>query len=259
MSDQSVKSPSYLLLMLEGRAFLGLGTFFAAYPFLSFTPKGDGHPVLVLPGLLSSDYATGPLRFFLKNRGYAPHRWRLGTNMGDPEDLIRVEERIAELYNRYQTKVSLIGWSLGGVYARAAARAMPQCVRQVITLASPFAGLTAKSNAKWVYELVSGKNADEVDPALLLRIRERPPVPSTAIYSQYDGVVSWQHCMEQNPGPLNENVAVYGSHFGMGHNPSVLACIADRLAQPIGSWAPFEKPPFSPFIYPKTQETIPEQ
>ncbi len=246
----TVKAPSLGLLMLESRAVFGLTGFVLAYPLLKTTPKGDGHPVLVLPGLMASDFSTGPLRYFLKDRNLSPHRWRLGTNMGNTHDVEKVKNRVLELHERYGQKVSIVGWSLGGVYARAIAHDIPEHIRMVITLASPYKGLMEPSHAKWFYQLVKGKDADEIDPHLLEKLKQSPPVPFTSIYSKLDGVVSWRHCIEDEHNEQTENVEVYASHFGMGLNPSVMACLADRLAQKEGEWHRFVPPKWSPFIYP---------
>ncbi|MEM1137686.1 MAG: hypothetical protein AAGI07_17745, partial [Bacteroidota bacterium] len=208
-----ITAPSWWLLMLESRAFLGLTGLVLAYPFLKFTPKGDRHPVLVLPGLMASDFSTSPLRYFLKDRNLSPHRWRLGANMGNPEDLIKVEARIKELQKRYNKKVSIVGWSLGGVYARAVAHDIPECIRMVITLGSPYKGLMQPSLAKWFYKLVKGKEAEKIDPYLIEKLKEVPPVPFTSIYSKYDGIVSWQYCIEDF---LNRSAA---SGLSAGRDP----------------------------------------
>jgi pimeloyl-ACP methyl ester carboxylesterase len=135
-----VGPPSRLLLALEVRAIWELQAFFATYPLLRRAPRGDGHPVLVLPGLAASDVSTRPLRTLLKELGYAAHGWKQGTNNG-PRDGVEagMEARLTELAQRYQRKVSLIGWSLGGIFARELARRSPELVRQVITLGSAFA------------------------------------------------------------------------------------------------------------------------
>jgi pimeloyl-ACP methyl ester carboxylesterase len=248
--QSDVKSPSLALLMLESRAVFGLTGFVLSYPFLKLTPRGDKHPVLVLPGLMASDFSTGPLRYFLKGRSFSPHRWRLGTNMGDPQDLEKVKDRIKELHKRYGQKVSVVGWSLGGVYARAVAHDIPEHIKMVITMGSPYKGLLEPSHARWFYKLVKGNGADNIDPHLIEKLKETPPVPFTSIYSKLDGIVSWQYCIEDKLGAFTENVEVYASHFGLGLNPSVMACLADRLSQKEGEWHQFIPPKWIPFIYP---------
>jgi pimeloyl-ACP methyl ester carboxylesterase len=246
-SDPSAP-PSRELLLLEVRAIWELGAFFSMAPLLRMAPRGDGHPVLVLPGLAASDTSTRPLRAFLKDRGYAAHGWKLGANHGPrPGAEVRMQQRLGELFERHGRKVSLIGWSLGGVFAREMARRAPGQVRGVITLGSPFASAPKASNAWRLYESLSGR--DVGDWPERERMRTPPPVPSSAIYSRSDGIVAWQGCLERE-GAQSENIEVEGSHCGLGHNPAVLYAIADRLAQAEGQWRPFDRSGLRGFVYP---------
>jgi pimeloyl-ACP methyl ester carboxylesterase len=247
--------PSRELLLLEARAILELHAFFVAYPLLRLAPRGDGHPVLVLPGLTASDRSTQPLRAFLRSQGYYVHGWKLGPNHGPrPGVEAKMQERLAELAERHGRKVSLVGWSLGGVFAREMARRAPDQVRALISLGSPFAGAPKASNAWQLYERVSGRRVD--DWPQRAHMRTAPPVPSTAIYSRSDGIVAWQGCLERE-GPHAENIEVEGSHCGLGHNPAVLYAIADRLAQPDGGWQPFERNGIRGLIYPDPKRDHP--
>jgi pimeloyl-ACP methyl ester carboxylesterase len=234
--------------MLEVRALWELGAFFSAYPLLRLSPRGDGHAVLVLPGMAASDSSTRPLRSFLDDLGYRSHGWGLGPNHGPRPGVMRqLHARLAELALRKGGKVSLIGWSLGGVLARELAREAPQHVRSVISLGSPFAGAPRASNAWKLYERLSGQPAGGGGEDRR-RMRAPPPVPATAIFTRSDGIVAWQGCLEQ-PGPLSENIEVEGSHCGLGHNPLALHAIADRLSQPEGAWRPFERRGARAFAY----------
>lgn len=237
--------------MLEVRAFWELGAFFAMAPLLRLAPAGDGHPVLVLPGLAASDVSTRPLRTFLRDRGYAAHGWDLGRNAGPrPGVEAAMQRRLAELHHRHGRKVSIIGWSLGGIFAREVARRAEQQVRCVITLGSPFAGEPRASHAWRIYEALSGLAVDE--HPWREAMKRPPPVPSTSIFSRSDGIVSWQGCLEQS-SPTTENIEVEGSHTGLGHNPAVLYAIADRLAQPESGWQPFDRSGARRFLYPDPQ------
>src|SRR5262245_41027928 len=141
LAAQALRPPSRTLMFLEGRAIHELGAFLGVLPLLSLAPRGDGHPVLVLPGLIASDVSTRPLRAFLRNRGYAVSGWKQGRNLVLRPGVQRaMTELVEELNDRHGRKVSLIGWSLGGLYARQLAKIMPHRVRTVITLGSPFAG-----------------------------------------------------------------------------------------------------------------------
>ena len=190
--------PSKTLMFLEGRAFHELGAFLGALPLLSLAPKGDGHPVLVLPGLVASDTSTRPLRSFLKNRGYAVSGWRQGRNLGLRDGVQHaMVDLVHELSDASGRKISLVGWSLGGLYARQLAKMMPDRVRSVITLGSPFAGHPKATNAWRVYEMASGRRADEEDHsvrrvACRKRRRCRPRRSSAAPTASAPGRAAWK-------------------------------------------------------------------
>ena len=233
-----IRAPGALLLALEGRAPWEFAASVAAAPWLRRLPKGDNHRVLVFPGLAANDVTTLPMRTFLRDRGYRASPWKQGLNLGPREGVLEAcRERLRELHAREQEPVSLIGWSLGGVYARELAKEMPECVRCVITLGSPFSGPPQATNAWWLFERVSGH--PEPDAAMLAALRQPPPVPTTSIYSRSDGVVAWQ-CSLNPASALAENVEVFASHIGLGLNPLAMMAIVDRLGQDPKRWRPFE-------------------
>ncbi|MGD9387126.1 MAG: alpha/beta hydrolase [Gammaproteobacteria bacterium] len=249
-AEERIGPPALLWQFLEGRAMLELGAMAWLYPLLRQAPRGDGHPVLVIPGFLASGSSTFPLRHFLKTLGYAAHRWKQGRNLGGVgETEERLVGRLKELRERYGRKVSVIGWSLGGMYARELAWIAPDHVRQVITMGSPFRNHTGTAVA-FLYEDVSGQSEAQMDPRLLARLSQPPPVPATSIYTRTDGVVHWR-CSLEHPSPTTENIRVPGSHCGLGHNPLALWAIADRLAQPEGDWQPFRRASLRRFAYPR--------
>lgn len=234
-----IAPPSKLWLLLEGRAAGELATTLALRPLLRRLPRGDGHPVLLLPGFLASDFSTRPLRGFLRDLGYWAHRWNLGRNFGIRDDLeARMAHRLEEVWQRHGRRVSLVGWSLGGVYARVLANRFPDRVRSVISLGAPFAADTKANNSWRLYEWITGQRLDEIPAERLAEFRDAPPVPTTSIFSRTDGIAAWQTCL-QPEGPLAESIQVPGSHLGLGFNPLVLYAIADRLAQPEDAWQPF--------------------
>jgi hypothetical protein len=245
---QALQPPSKTLLLLEGRALHELAAFLGALPLLRLAPRGDGHTVLVLPGLIASDVSTRPLRAFLKGQGYDVHGWGQGRNFGPrPGVERRMLAHVRELRRRSGRKVSLIGWSLGGLYARQLAKQCPDDVRLVITLGSPFNGSPRATNAWRIYEFTSGRSADEPHGASPLHAT--PPVPTTAIFSRTDGICAWQCCVEKE-GPQAENIEVQGSHCGLGHHPAVVYAVADRLAQPEGGWKPFDRTGWRSLVFP---------
>jgi pimeloyl-ACP methyl ester carboxylesterase len=199
-------------------------------------PEGDGHPVLVMPGMGASDLSTAPLRKQLGRMGYVVYGWAQGRNVGDEATIAALEERLADIRARHHQPVSLIGWSLGGIYARELAKRAAEDVRVVITLGSPFKGPYKASHVRHVYEALSGTKGSDARSA---RFAAPPPVPTTAVFSRQDGIVAWQRCVEP-PAAQTESVEVPGSHCGLGYNVLALYVIADRLAQPVGQWRPFE-------------------
>ena len=238
---QTLRPPSRTLMFLEGRAIHELGAFFGALPLLSLAPRGDGHPVLVLPGLVASDTSTRPLRSFLKNRGYAVSGWRQGRNLGLRHGVQHaMVDLVRELSDTHGRKVSLVGWSLGGLYARQLAKMMPDRVRSVITLGSPFANDVRATNATRLYEALSGEGVND-HPEIREAIAGDLLVPVTSIYSRTDGIVNYHTCLLR-PSETAENIEVHlASHVGLGVNPAALWAVADRLAQPEGEFKQFDR------------------
>jgi len=234
-----LRAPGLVRLALEWRAPWEYGTTLLAGPWLEQVPAGDGHPVLVFPGLMASDVSTKPLRRFLTRKGYVTYGWEHGSNLGPREGVLdHCMARVRELRRRHRRRISLIGWSLGGIYARELAKDFPRDVRQVITLGTPFTGHPKATNAWRLYELVTGHRIGA--PEIHEPLRQPPPVPTTSIYSRTDGVVAW-HCSVERGGARTENIEVEASHFGMGLNALAWYAIADRLAQPEGGWQPFDR------------------
>jgi pimeloyl-ACP methyl ester carboxylesterase len=232
-----MRAPGLLRLALEWRAPWEYAATLLAQPWLAQAPAGDGHPVLVFPGLMASDTSTRPLRRFLQSRGYVTAGWGLGANLGPRDGVLDAARAVLEHLRRsHRRKVSLIGWSLGGIYARELAKECERDVRLVITMGTPFTGHPKATNAWRLYELVTGHRIGE--PEIHEPLRVPPPVPTTSIFSRSDGVVAWQ-CSVEKSGPLRENVEIEASHFGLGLNPLAWWAIADRLAQPEGAWQPF--------------------
>lgn len=255
-SAEMIQAPRRALAMTEPlRGLWDLFTLPWAAPLLSTAPRGDGHPVLVLPGFLANDRSTWVLRQFLRGLGYETHGWGLGRNLGERtvgKDGERLLARLNEIHERSGRTVSLIGWSLGGFMVRMVAREVPDSVRQIITMGTAFAG-NPQATAAWVpklYQALTGASADDEHVRHHLAISATPPpVPSTAIFSRNDGVTAWQNCLEPESA-TTDNIEVYGSHSGLGVAPAALYAIADRLALPEGSWTPFDRSGWRRFVYP---------
>ncbi len=213
---------------------------------------GDGHGVLVFPGLSASDATTYPLRGYLGPSATFPRAGARASTSARARACWKHARRGLDGLARVSGgKVSLIGWSLGGVYARELAKELPQLVRGVITLGSPFAGPPKSTNAWRIYELTSGRKIEHEHGRFDLPTA--PPVPTTSIYSRSDGIVAWQGSVQQPDHGQTENIEVVASHFGLGLNPSAWWAVADRLAQPEGQWRPFDRTGLyglKSFIYP---------
>ena len=236
--QELVSAPGPLLMMMEARAPWEYAAMVAAAPWLNRLPVGDGHPVVVFPGLGASDMTTVPLRNFLRERGYTPYAWKQGFNFGPRHGVLEAcRDLVHHVADRHKERVSLIGWSLGGIYAREIAKEQPDHARCVITLGTPFGGHPRATNAWRFYEMVSGQSVH--DHALVDQIRQPPACPTTSIYSKTDGVVAWQ-CSINDTAPHTENIEVHASHIGMGMNPLALYAIADRLRQDPARWKRFD-------------------
>jgi pimeloyl-ACP methyl ester carboxylesterase len=247
-SPEGVRPPGAYLRALEARAPFEAMTSLALWPLLQAGPRGDGHAVLVLPGLVAHDASTRLLRNFLVQRGFAAHGWGQGINFGPRPHVVEAcVERVHFLYRQSGgRKVSLVGQSLGGVYARVLAGLAEDQVRCVVTLGSPITGSASTTNARRLYQAVSGRHAHH--PAYSALLKRAPQVPTTSIFSRSDGVVAWQASV-MDAHPLAENIEVFTSHTGMALAPAVLHAVGDRLAQPEGRWKPFERDGLLRYVY----------
>jgi pimeloyl-ACP methyl ester carboxylesterase len=238
-------------LALELRAPLEFAASFAAAPWLATAPRGDGHPVMVFPGFLATDFSTGPMRRLLRWLGHDVHGWGQGRNLRpSPEVIDKATARIIALRAQHGRRVSLVGWSLGGLYARELAKRAPGAVRCVVSLGSPFSGPLDTTRASGLFERINRGKEVALTPEDL---EAPPPVPTTSIYSTGDAIVAWQ-VSQQAAGPLSESVRVPASHFGLGVNPWALYALADRLAQPEGQWQAFKREGKRRAWYPKAAQ-----
>lgn len=249
------------------RAALEYGNLQMSWPSLKGKlPKGDGHPVLFLPGFLTSDMFTLPLRTRIEEQGYKTYGWNNGFNLGfDEKTAEALRTRLHEVFEENGgQKVTLVGHSLGGVYARELAREFPDLVRGVVTLGTPFGqlddpvGATSEHLDK-IYRFFQPKGLH----GTIEDIRERgltpPPVPTTSMFSRDDGVINWEAAL--NPKAKRaENIEVTGSHLGMTANALTLAVLVDRLAQKEGAWQPFDPAKYPQLYFPKTaaNDDLPE-
>jgi len=230
--EATIKKPSLFLLALESRVGLEIAAHLAFTPYYKTLPSGNGRTVLVIPGFGSNDSGTALLRQFLKRKNYHAVGWGLGTNNGSSK---RIREAlfnmVANLHNSSDEKVTIIGWSLGGLYARELGRKFPDHVHSVITLGTPFTGDPDANNVSRIVNFFSKKTeVPKVTSTDAFREKSKPlPVPSTAIFSKTDGIVAWQCSLEQE-AVNTQNIAVISSHLGLPFNPLVMRAIAKTLA-----------------------------
>jgi pimeloyl-ACP methyl ester carboxylesterase len=226
-----IQAPPLRLLALEARVFAEMPWFLLRSLSVRGMPPGDGHPVMIVPGFGASDLATLPLRRALRRLGYAAYGWGQGTNLGmRPAIRNALTQRLQKLSADHQSPLSLIGWSLGGVFVREMARHQPQLVRRVITLGSPITGRPDANNMLALFRIANRGKPVNLDWEGFRKRCVPPPVPCTAIYTRTDGIVAWQCCLE-TAAAHTECAEVRGSHFGLPVNRQVLRLVADRLAQ----------------------------
>ena len=250
-APRPARPPALPLFLSEPpRGALQLGAFPLAAPWLARAPRDQPHGVLVLPGFMTTDLSTRLLRRYLHGLGHTVWGWRLGRNLGPTSSILEGMPKAADLLAaRTGGPVSVIGWSLGGVFARELARRRPDVIRQVITLGSPFAlrdpvqSRVGRAYRRQEHHHVVG-NAPSPDTA-------RPiPVPSTALYSRRDGIVHWQSCVEPETA-LHQNVEVRCAHLGFGADPATFWTVADRLAQRSPGGEPFRPPRLLRVLFPQ--------
>ena len=256
----ATRRTSEFLRMAEiPRAGFEIASLMAAAPWMTLSPRGDGHPVVVIPGFLADDDSTRILRAYLDHLGYAVHPWGQGrkmgaTRMGGYESLV---SHVLRVHREADQPVSVVGWSLGGVHGLAVAERAAYALRQVITLGSPIVqdGPTTSLFAalRTAAATINGVPINTPAPKGIgwrdIFQRLQPNLPVTSIYSRTDGVVPWQRSHIET-GACRDNIEVHSSHIGLGFNPAVLYAIADRLALATGTFEPFHRHGWRAMAYP---------
>lgn len=225
-----VPKPSKFLFLTE--VFRAIYERLSSIGFINnYSPPllGDGHPVLLVPGFLVGDRAMEPMHKFLRRINYNTQKWNLGSNMANPADLSALIERAKLIASESQQKISIVGWSLGGVYAREVAKASPDIIRQVITIGSPFREIERDNSAMMIFNFLKDRQDIKWDEKILKNVARPAKVLTTALYSKKDGVLCWQDCKEAEEDELHVNIKVESSHLGMAQNKNVLKILADRL------------------------------
>ena len=256
MSTTRRVTPSFLLAMLEMRGLLEFAAFPMVLPFAKHCPAGEQQPVMVLPGFMANDNSTSIIRRWLTKLGYSSYGWAQGRNQGLTDKRFEsLQRRVQRISRHHDQPVRLIGWSLGGIQARALAHEVSNNVERVITLGSPFRLPSAKQvggSVSRVYRRLHGGNLDHLmNPQAVWQYP--PPMPSTAVYSYTDGIASWDFCVDRLDGSQTENIGVPTSHGGLGGNPLVMLLLADRLAGNSDSWRRFDFSGWRRYFYCQTK------
>lgn len=233
MIQTSPAPPSKLLWAAElPRAAWAFASLLPAQTMLKAAPRGDGRPVMLLPGLVNSDRSNSIMRRYLTSLGYRCTGWGLGRNLGNRAIGTNGElllARVTALARESGEPVTLIGVSLGGIIARFAAHRVPHAVREVITVASPYAGDPRSTNVWRAFEWLTGERIDSpTTEAQRAEIALPLPVPATAIWSRSDGLVSGHVCYATGEVGCRA-IEIAGSHMGVQWRPEVLRTIADVL------------------------------
>ncbi|MCF6279755.1 MAG: alpha/beta hydrolase [Flavobacteriaceae bacterium] len=226
-----IASPPLYNMLLEGRSLVEWTSMAFIYPFIPKHKNSKKKPVLLMPPYLGNDYSTTFVRKYLKSVGFKTYKWELGVNMINSKYLPKLVERLDEIYEKHQQKVSLVGWSGGGIFAKIIANRYPDKVEQLITIGSPVWGVNnMETPLIRVLEFLRGKTLKERNKKFLKELEEIPSVPITCIYTKTDGLVPWKHCMEAETLRKDiKNIEVFGSHCGLGANATVLLTVANAL------------------------------
>ena len=230
--NQKIPQPPLYNMFLEGRSLVEWTSIYCIYPFIPKRIKGKGRPVLLIPPYLGDDYSTSFVRRYLTSLGFKTYKWDQGFNMVKSHYIPRLEEKLDDIYQIHGEKVSIVGWSGGGIFAKIMANRHPNQVEQIVTIGSPVWGvMDMKTPVYGLLEFFRGKSLKERNKRFLEELEPIPNVPITCIYTKTDGLLPWKHCMEAESFRSDiKNIEVYGSHSGMGANVSVLLITANALS-----------------------------
>ena len=230
---QQVQKPTLFYLVTEG--FRSVWEWMVSWSYRHSTadkPNGNGKPILVIPGLLASDFNTMPLRRMLKKMGFTVYGWDRGMNLANMDDVLALDQRLQFIHQNHKETIVVIGWSLGGIYTRKLALDNSDIVQKIITLGSPFRSLEVPGPASTTLKVIYRSKEipiPEEHREWLIRCQSPLPVDTTSIYSPIDGIVPWTLCMESVEDDLHRNIEVYSSHNGMAHNLGVLKAVVEQL------------------------------
>lgn len=229
--NANIPAPPLFNVILETRAIAEWTSMFWLYPFIPKHKSKRAKPVLLMPPYLGNDNSTTFMRKYLKSLGFKTYKWELGVNMINSKSLPKLIEKLDEIFDKHQEKVSLVGWSGGGIFAKIIANRYPDKVEQLITIGSPVWGVkNMKTPIVKTLEFVRGAKLRERNEKFIKELEVIPQVPITCIYTKTDGLIPWKNCMEAETYRDDiKNVEVFGSHCGMGANATVLLTVANAL------------------------------
>lgn len=229
--NKRIESPPLFNVLLETRSVIEWVSMFGIYPLIPKHKASKNKPVLLMPPYLGNDNSTAFVRHYLRSVGFKTYKWDLGVNMINSKSLPKLIEKLDEIYESHQEKVSLVGWSGGGIFAKIIANRHPDKVEQLITIGSPVWGVkNMRTPLIRSMEFLRGRKLRERNNKFIKELEEIPAVPVTCIYTKTDGLLPWKHCMEAETLRKNiKNIEVFGSHCGMGANASVLLTVANSL------------------------------
>ena len=230
--NKNIPQPPVFNMVMETRSLLEWASIYCIYPLIPKRIKGNGKPVLLIPPYLGDDSSTAFVRKYLKSLGFATYKWDLGFNMVKSHYIPRLEEKLHDIYQKHNEKVSIVGWSGGGIFAKIMANRHPDQIEQILTIGSPIWGvMDMKTPVYGLMEFFRGKSLKERNERFLAELEPIPKVPVTCIYTKTDGLVPWKHCIEAETFRQDiKNIEVFGSHSGMGANASVLLVTANMLS-----------------------------
>ena len=229
--NANIPPPPLYNVLLETRAVAEWTSMFWLYPFIPKHKSNKEKPVLLMPPYLGNDNSTTFVRKYLKSLGFKTYKWDLGINMINSKSLPKLIEKLDEIYEKHQEKVSLVGWSGGGIFAKIIANRYPEKVAQLITIGSPVWGVkNMKTPVISSLEFLRGTKLKERNEKFIKELEAIPKIPITCVYTKTDGLIPWKNCMEAETYRDDiKNVEVFGSHCGMGANATVLLTVANAL------------------------------
>ena len=196
-------------------------------PPLPIEPADDPKVIILLPGFATAPWRMKFMAQQLERAGHTVKRWGLGYNYGPtPENIVKLAERVQSVNARYGQKVVLVGWSLGGIFAREVAKMHPECVAKVVTMGTPFSHSPYSNNLWRVYQITVGHSVET--PPVEVTMHEKPPVETVAFWSPRDGVISRRAACGL-PGERDRAVALRCTHMGFCNSDEVIMALDQEL------------------------------